>query len=204
MATSPRRAREIARTRLDILEAAARAFARSGYKSTTMQDVAKEAGYTAASLYSYFSSKEEIFLELFKQLESEMNATLDEVYPADLSFRQRLELLMRRQLAIAEKHRAAFTAFDVVGGAPELCRHLGDNLTPPERRAAFLVPFFRAHGTPEDLGGFSPEESALIFSGFTFVFFVRWLRGEGLLMKPDGVTKILDLFFHGLLGPSKT
>jgi len=50
MTVHPRRAREIARTRQDILEAAARAFARNGYQAVTMQEIAREAGYTAASL----------------------------------------------------------------------------------------------------------------------------------------------------------
>jgi AcrR family transcriptional regulator len=60
MATPRRQQRNIARIREDIVEAAARAFSRHGHRRVTMQDIAREAGYTAASLYTYFRSKKEI------------------------------------------------------------------------------------------------------------------------------------------------
>ena len=59
-----RRELELARKREGILMAAARAFARGGYHVTTMQDIAREAGYTPPSLYAYFTGKEQIFGEL--------------------------------------------------------------------------------------------------------------------------------------------
>ena len=33
-------------------------FARAGYDNTTMNDIAKEAGYSKANLYFYFKNKE--------------------------------------------------------------------------------------------------------------------------------------------------
>jgi len=36
-----------------------RAFVEIGVHDATMQDIAREAGYTAASLYTYFRSKQE-------------------------------------------------------------------------------------------------------------------------------------------------
>ncbi len=61
-----RKQRFVARTRADILNAAARAFARTGYQSVTMRDIAREAGYTAAALYTYFENKQEIVAALVK------------------------------------------------------------------------------------------------------------------------------------------
>jgi len=48
MKAPQRREREIARTREDIVEAASRAFVQIGVRDATMQDIAAEAGYTAA------------------------------------------------------------------------------------------------------------------------------------------------------------
>jgi AcrR family transcriptional regulator len=56
-----RRERAQALARQDILEAALRAFAKKGYAATKMADIAAEAGFTAASLYTYFPGKREIF-----------------------------------------------------------------------------------------------------------------------------------------------
>lgn len=49
-----------------ILDAAMKIFARVGYDKTTMNDIAKEAGYSKANMYFYFKNKEEVFLDLLK------------------------------------------------------------------------------------------------------------------------------------------
>lgn len=52
------------RTRLAILNAAAKLFKERGYTATTLRDVADEAGMKAGSLYYHFSSKDEIMDEV--------------------------------------------------------------------------------------------------------------------------------------------
>ena len=93
--------------------AAARAFARGGYHVTTMQDIAREAGYTPPSLYAYFKSKEQIFVELAVLLSREFLAVFDEPMPAGLEFRDRLELLLNRLFEKADRYRDAVTVFVV-------------------------------------------------------------------------------------------
>jgi AcrR family transcriptional regulator len=60
--TAPAAARRTAEAerRLQILEAAERAFVRHGFHATTMQHVADEVGMSAGNLYRYFPSKEAI------------------------------------------------------------------------------------------------------------------------------------------------
>lgn len=67
-----RKERAQARARDEILEAALRAFVASGYRDTKMADIAAEAGYTAASLYTYFASKRDIVLALAEHLVDEI------------------------------------------------------------------------------------------------------------------------------------
>ena len=47
--------------KIDIIDAAERLFFSKGYNNSTMDEVAKEAGFTKRTLYSYFTSKEEIY-----------------------------------------------------------------------------------------------------------------------------------------------
>lgn len=47
--------------KIDIIDAAEKLFFSKGYNNTTMDEVAKEAGFTKRTLYSYFTSKEEIY-----------------------------------------------------------------------------------------------------------------------------------------------
>ncbi|MFI1393888.1 TetR/AcrR family transcriptional regulator [Streptomyces sp. NPDC020681] len=46
--------------RRQILDGAARCFARNGFHATSMQDVLREAGLSAGAVYRYFRSKEEL------------------------------------------------------------------------------------------------------------------------------------------------
>lgn len=47
-----------------IIDAAEKLFFSKGYNTTTMDEVAKEAGFTKKTLYSYFTSKEEIYAKI--------------------------------------------------------------------------------------------------------------------------------------------
>jgi AcrR family transcriptional regulator len=65
--TLGRRDEQRARTRADLLDAAARVFAAQGFHAASVDQVAEAAGYTKGAVYSNFSSKEELFLELLER-----------------------------------------------------------------------------------------------------------------------------------------
>src|SRR5207302_5087033 len=50
--------------RAQILAAAMACFARQGYHATSMDDVVRESGLSVGAIYSYFPSKEDLFLTL--------------------------------------------------------------------------------------------------------------------------------------------
>jgi AcrR family transcriptional regulator len=52
------------RTRVELIEAAGRVFARRGYHGASVVEIAAEAGYTTGAVYSNFKGKEELFLAL--------------------------------------------------------------------------------------------------------------------------------------------
>jgi len=57
--------RQITRRRL--LDAAARVFAKRGYRRASVEEISSEAGYTIGALYSNFAGKEEVLLALLEQ-----------------------------------------------------------------------------------------------------------------------------------------
>jgi AcrR family transcriptional regulator len=62
--TVSRRDEQRARTRAELLDAAAKVFAAQGYHAASVDQVAEAAGFTKGAVYSNFRSKEELFLEL--------------------------------------------------------------------------------------------------------------------------------------------
>ncbi len=65
---------EKSKRRDEILAAAKRVFAQSGFHSTTMADVAKEAGLSYGTVYWYFDSKEALFHALMDAEEEALRA----------------------------------------------------------------------------------------------------------------------------------
>jgi AcrR family transcriptional regulator len=54
-----------------ILDAAEKRFVRYGFRRTSMDDIAREAGLSRPTLYLYFRNKEDIFLSLSRKLHEE-------------------------------------------------------------------------------------------------------------------------------------
>jgi AcrR family transcriptional regulator len=73
--------------RAAILQAAARLFARRGYKRTRLADIIREAGITPPVFYAHFSTKRQLFVESFNVFVRWMNSLIepplaDELDPA--------------------------------------------------------------------------------------------------------------------------
>lgn len=78
--------------RRQILDAAIRVFARQGFHSTRVADIADEAGVAYGLVYHYFESKEKVLNELFSERWSLLLAAIDEAdQSADLTPRAKLE-----------------------------------------------------------------------------------------------------------------
>jgi AcrR family transcriptional regulator len=83
--------------RAQILEAAMACFARQGYHATSMDDVVRESGLSVGAIYSYFASKEDLFLALSDDRANQTLAHLNDVF--------------RRPGAMADKTREAVDYF---------------------------------------------------------------------------------------------
>lgn len=201
---SERRQLEAARKRDGILEAAARAFARGGFHATTMQDIAREAGYTPPSLYAYFESKEQIFLELAALLSREFQAAFEERAKSGLSFRGRLEQLLSRLYEKAERHRHAVTVFLIagvssealVGRAATTTSSLGTGFSSVQ----LFVEWIRKHAKRADLGGRRPEELGVALAGLVTAFCIQWVSAGCESDISSEAARVTSLFMHGALG----
>lgn len=67
------RRRDSAATRQALFDAAAELFAERGYRRTTVRDIAARAGANQALLFRYFGSKEDLFAEITRAGDTEIN-----------------------------------------------------------------------------------------------------------------------------------
>jgi TetR/AcrR family transcriptional regulator, fatty acid metabolism regulator protein len=77
--------------RRQILDAAVRVFARQGFHSTRVSDIADEAGVAYGLVYHYFASKDEVLNELFSERWSLLLAAIDDADRGGAAPREKLE-----------------------------------------------------------------------------------------------------------------
>lgn len=82
-----------------LLDAAVRVFARKGYHSSRVGDIAEEAGVAYGLLYHYFGSKEEVLRTVFRETWRALIETIESVEQAGDTPREQLrkvaEILLR-------------------------------------------------------------------------------------------------------------
>jgi TetR/AcrR family transcriptional regulator, fatty acid metabolism regulator protein len=77
--------------RRQILDAAVRVFARQGFHSCRVSDIADEAGVAYGLVYHYFSSKEQVMNELFMERWSLLLQAIEEADAQEVSGREKLD-----------------------------------------------------------------------------------------------------------------
>lgn len=199
---SSQRKRPAVRVNDELLHAAARAFARRGFDAATMQDIAREAGCAVATLYAHFHGKRDIIDALVGRLGEGVLGAFDEPAPAGLSFAQRLELVLYRQLAFGECWQDALMF--VFANKPTTTggRRSGGTLRLP-RSDVFtdrLTEWIRANAQAEELGGRSPEDVAYILKGILQGVFHQWLRSGSKERLADRAPAIVQVLLHGVMG----
>jgi AcrR family transcriptional regulator len=65
---------QAAETRETILRVAGELFAERGYQATSIADIASAAGATKGAVFHHFKSKDELFVEIWRQLQLDMDA----------------------------------------------------------------------------------------------------------------------------------
>ncbi len=76
MAKPPRPKEEVEQIKEKILNAALDIIIREGYENLSMRNIARRIGMTAANLYNYFSSKDELYLTLLRNAFQKLNNSL--------------------------------------------------------------------------------------------------------------------------------
>lgn len=89
--------------RRQILDAAIKVFVEKGYKGSTTLEIAKEANISEVTLFRYFSSKQEIFLEGVKPI---LLSTLeDSIHVSNsLNPKEKLEYILYERIRLISDH----------------------------------------------------------------------------------------------------
>lgn len=195
-----RREREIAHTRGDILRAAARALARQGFEATTIHDIAKEAGYTAQSLYAYFKGKQEIVDGLMAMMAADLAGSFEARTPPGLTFPQRFEILVGSWVEFAGRWREALgVLFALKAAGKPITSGRGPRLG-GDFFIELLTTWLRSAAGPRDLGGYDAQTAACILKGILYGLFLDWLRSGKKELPAERMKAAVGVFLYGVTG----
>src|SRR5512132_3770452 len=89
-----------------IVDAAIRVFARTGYYSSRVSDIAREAGIASGTIYLYFKTKEEILVTLFREKMAEFVAFLRREIAEEKEPEAKLRQLVYLHFTVLEQNPA--------------------------------------------------------------------------------------------------
>ncbi|HWS39271.1 MAG TPA: TetR family transcriptional regulator [Actinoplanes sp.] len=88
--TTPKRRRDAAQTRQDLMDVARQRFAHDGYAATTVREIADQAGVNVALISRYFTSKEGLFEACLNSAFTDVRQGAEAVETGDAGFAARL------------------------------------------------------------------------------------------------------------------
>jgi AcrR family transcriptional regulator len=97
-----------ARTRAQLIDAAAAVFARRGYVAASLDEVAEEAGLTKGAVYSNFDSKEDLFQAVIEDRLNEPMFQVADIVDTAATFEQQAMEGARRYGEVIEEQRDLF------------------------------------------------------------------------------------------------
>jgi AcrR family transcriptional regulator len=94
-----------------LLDVAAKRFASTGYRQTTLDDIARHAGVAKASMYRYFENKQELLTKIFLKVASSFSHSIQPLLTASLPPQEKLRRVVQNLLRTIGENIALFTVF---------------------------------------------------------------------------------------------
>src|SRR5437588_1479794 len=98
-------------SRRRLLDAAEAVFARRGFHGASVEEIAREAGATTGALYSNFSGKEDLFLELFEESTAAQVGEYSQIFSAGTTLEEQARGGADRWMQILRERPAYFPLF---------------------------------------------------------------------------------------------
>jgi len=160
MSRLPRESEEVKAIHDKILAKSLELIAKHGFRSLTMRELAREAGMTAANIYNYFASKDEIFLHIVIRGYALLAADLELAMNSAASPLARARGMMLAFMKFGVE-RWDFYEVMFVSAAPHAAEFAG---TPLEKLAAeehehSLAVLATVYATMEELSAGKPSEA---------------------------------------------
>ncbi|NQV50837.1 MAG: TetR/AcrR family transcriptional regulator [Candidatus Marinimicrobia bacterium] len=186
--------------RLEILQSAAKVFARQGFHLTTMEAVAEECGWSKGTLYLYFKSKEDLFFSILIEKMDQYSASLHNDLKTSQGIEEKISAFIEAQFRFFTENKHFFQLViteqgKVMHGSDSGLR---EKLINQQQAHIDQVSRVMEQGLPENT-----PFNAIILAGSIIgainLHLVTWLMAGEAIDLDDIKRQIKTLFIHGIL-----
>ncbi len=181
-----------------VTDVAFRIFAERGFDAASMEDVARAAGITKASIYHHVPSKEALLARGLDRALSALFGVLDEPDATVGTPRARLTLIVLRVAEITMSMRAEVSVLFRVRGNSSTERDAVERRRTFDARVSELVR--EAQATGEVRKDIEPALIVRLIFGMSNSL-VEWYRPDGRMAAPTIAQAIEQIAFEGIDGP---
>lgn len=180
-----------------ILEAAQVVFARKGYYLAKIEEIAELAEVGKGTVYEYFTSKQELYKEMFKVILSQYTARVAVKDAAGITAKEWIRYLLEMHLQYMMENRQHLpTNFGDMGGFDE--EILGWMYDLRKESIKRLTGIFQEGIARGELKDMDPELAANLLAGMMRGITIP-LMMEGAYGDPSQVAdQVTDVLFHGM------
>lgn len=188
------------RTRNDIIQAAHDLFVRQGYHGTSMRQIAKKAGVALGGLYNHFSSKEDVFKEVFLEYHPYREVLPAMVEARGDTFEELVRDAMVRMIAALEG-RPKFMNLMFIEVVEFDSVHVRELFTT-------IVPHIEEivqHTLAQDRDQIRPIPLMILIRSFFGLFFSYFLteiifaQASPPEFRDNAIDYLIDIYLHGIL-----
>jgi AcrR family transcriptional regulator len=184
-----------------LLDVAAKRFASTGYRQTTLEDIARHAGIAKASMYRYFENKQELLAKIFLKVARSFALGLQPLQSAMLSPEEKLRRAIQHLLHTIGENVALFTVF--YGEEADLPEHLRSEVNEARQHVvAILESILREGITQGTFRELDVNLTAYAVLGMC-AWLHKWYSGSGERLD-DIATAFVSLIEHGCLATRGT
>ena len=189
--------------RRQILDAAVRVFARKGFHTCRVADIAEEAGVAHGLLYHYFTSKDEVLEAVFRENWSVLVERVEAVEASGESAREQLRhvaaIVLRTWLHQPDVVRVVVRE---IARSPELQQRIGELVKPIDAIRRIIE---RGQQTGEFRSDLDPVVAGTIFYGGIDELLTAWVLGT-IPGTPDDVAaaerQLVEVMNAGFAAPA--
>ncbi|NOT57633.1 MAG: TetR/AcrR family transcriptional regulator [Deltaproteobacteria bacterium] len=184
-----------------LLDVAAKQFASTGYRQTTLEEIARHAGIAKASMYRYFENKQELLAKIFVKVATTFTTSLQPILTTTLPPEEKLRRAVRHLLHTIGENVSFFTVFYSEEG--DLPSKLRAEVMETRQRLAANLESILLEGMEH--GSFRALDAKLIV--YAIVGMCGWLHkwyGTGEARLEDVTTAFVSLIEHGCLATRGT